>query len=455
VSTQRSAQFAARWNQPASTCEKTFEPRRQADSAIKPVVSAVVNTDSVTAFGLFVATLFIGQLGTKGALTIVGLTGAYGLLHIMRLPEILRPRAFILAIPLVVIFSTFWSETPSETLKYSIEFAITVGAALMLSASHRPMAVLFGLFAAFAVYIAVSLAFGQTVQLGITGATAFSGLNRGKNLLADIASTGLLVSAAMFLAAAAERRLFLIAGAALVSLLQLHVLIEARSAGAMLGFGLAASVFMFLLALRSVGLAIRAAVTSFLVLCLLSASLSYRFLSSALIDTGARFFDKDPTLTGRTYLWQRAFDLINETPWLGRGFGSFWQQGNPDAEGLWQFAGIGSRSGFNFHNTAVEILVHLGWFGLIICTVVMIIAVGFLVARFLARPNLFHCFWLSVLTYEMVRTPIESIGLNEFYFSTLLLFMALGSAFALPVRRPVAVRSRHHSRAVARGPAVA
>jgi exopolysaccharide production protein ExoQ len=291
--------------------------------------------------------------------------------------------------------------------------------------------------------------------MGASGATAFSGLNRSKNLLADIASTGLLVSAAMFLVAAAERRLFLIAGAALVSLVQLYVLVEARSAGAMLGFGLAASVFMFLLALRSVGLAVRAAVTSFLVLCLLSASLSYRFLSNALIETGARFFDKDPTLTGRTYLWQRASDLINETPWLGRGFGSFWQQGNPDAEGLWQFAGIGSRSGFNFHNTAIEVLVHLGWFGLIVCTVVLIIAVGFLVARFLARPSLFHCFWLSVLTYEMVRMPIESVGVNEFYFSTLLLFMALGAAFVLPEGKPDSVRSQQRMRRVARTRALA
>ena len=157
-------------------------------------------------------------------------------------------------------------------------------------------------------------------------------------------------------------------------------------------------------------------------------------ISSALIET-AQFFDKDPTLTGRTYLWQRAYDLINETPWLGRGFRSFWLQGNPDAEGLWQYAGIASRDGFNFHNTAIEILVHIGWFGLIVYGAVVIIALGFLVARFLARPNLFLCFWLSVLVYELVRMPIESIGFNEFYFSTVLLFMALGSAFAAPAAK--------------------
>ena len=131
-----------------------------------------------------------------------------------------------------------------ETLKYAIEFTITVVIGLMLSASRRPMSVLFGLFLAFALYIAVSLAFGQSVFVGTTGTTAFSGLNRGKNMLADIASTGLLVSAATFLVAIAERRLLLILATVAVGLMQLYVVIEARSAGAMLGFGLAVIAFM-------------------------------------------------------------------------------------------------------------------------------------------------------------------------------------------------------------------
>ena len=62
-------------------------------------------------------------------------------------------------------------------------------------------------------------------------------------------------------------------------------------------------------------------------------------------------------------------------------------------------------------------------------------ALTFLIARFIARPNLFLCFWLAVLVYELVRMPIESIGFNEFYFSTVLLFMALGSAFGMPAEK--------------------
>jgi exopolysaccharide production protein ExoQ len=241
----------------------------------------------------------------------------------------------------------------------------------------------------------------------------------------------------------------LTAGAAAAVIMHLYVVIAARSAGAMLAFGLAVGAFAVLVALLSAVSVIRASATVFLGVCLLAAAFSYRMISSVLIET-AQFFDKDPTLTGRTYLWQRAGDLINDTPWLGRGFRSFWLQGNPDAEGLWQYAGITSREGFNFHNTAIEILVHIGWFGLIVSGVVVIIALTFLVARFLARPNLFLCFWLSMLIYELVRMPIESVGVTEFYFSTVLLFMALGSAFAVPSGRFVPVRPQGRTPPVAR-----
>jgi len=62
------------------------------------------------------------------------------------------------------------------------------------------------------------------------------------------------------------------------------------------------------------------------------------------------------------------------------------------------------------------------------------------------------CFWLSVLVYELVRMPIESIGFTEFYFSTVLLFMAMGSAFAIPPERRLGTRASD-GRPVERAPA--
>ena len=128
----------ARWPQPDPRVTRVFPnpARRQAPARL--VALGLFDLEFVAAFGLFVAMLFINQLGSLSGLMIVGLTFAYVLLHVVKLYEILLPRAFILTIPFVIVMSTLWSETPSETLKYAIEFCITVVMALMLSASRRP-----------------------------------------------------------------------------------------------------------------------------------------------------------------------------------------------------------------------------------------------------------------------------------------------------------------------------
>jgi exopolysaccharide production protein ExoQ len=414
-------------------------------AAPRPRVTAAqtekADVDGVFAFALFATMLFILQLGTLGAVLFLSLVLVYAGLRWNRLYEILRPRAFLLCIPVLIVFSTVWSERPVETFKYSLEFAATFGAALLLSGSRRPHAILFGIFLAFACYTLVSLTFGQSVGVGTNGATAFSGLNRGKNMFGDTTSTGLLISAAIFLAGIEGRRPLRVMLAVLIGLAELYAVLQARSAGAVLGLGLAACAFIFLLGLRSSVLAVRGAVTALLGLGLVGAALFYRTLSGALIDGGVQFFDKDPTLTGRTYLWQRASDLIAEKPVFGKGFDAFWIQGNTDAEGLWRYAGITSRDGFNFHNTFIDILVQLGWFGLTVIALIMLVALVILVIRFITKPSLVLCFWLSMIVYQMVRMPIEYIGFTEFYYASVLLFAALASAFpaarTAPMQAPV------------------
>jgi len=396
----------------------------------------VLDTDGAFAFGLFVTMLFIPQLGTIGAVFFIALTAGYAALSWRRLYDTLRPRAFLLIVPLLCVFSTVWSEHPSETLRYSIEFGITVAAGLLLSDARHPKAVLLGMFFAFGCYMVASLAFGQLVKVGVDGTTAFSGLNSGKNLLADTASVGLLTSIAVFFAGIEDRKPVRSLLALFVGCAQVYALVEARSAGAMLGLGLGAFAFFLFFALRHSALVVRATVTCILGLCFIAAALFYRTLSGALIDAGARFFDKDPTLTGRTYLWQRAADLIAEKPVFGKGFSAFWVQGNTDAEGLWRYAHIASRDGFNFHNTFIDLLVQVGWFGLVVIAAVVVVAIVCLIRRFITKPSVILCFWMSLLIYELVRTPIEYIGFTEFYYASVMVFIALGSAFAIGQQVP-------------------
>lgn len=389
-----------------------------------------VNIDGAFAFVLFCALLFAGQLGTAGAILIVFATAAYGLSQRDRLTAIFLRSGLLLIAPLWAIFSVVWSQFPGTTLKYGAELLITVVAAVLIAFAPSPKAVLKGLLLAFLIYAVTALAFGGSVGMGAGGQTAFSGLSDSKNLLADIASTGCVISLAVLAIACAGRDPVWAALAVGAAGVQLYLLFVSRSAGAVLGLGVGASALGALLILLAAGRSVRLISAGVLGLAVLAAALFYQSLSAALIDLGTAAFDKDPTLTGRTYLWYRAAGLIAEYPMLGRGYSAFWVQGNVDAEGLWRYAGIATRGGFNFHNLGVEILVHLGWIGLALIVAVAVTGTIALIRRFVVEATLPLCFWIAILVYQLVRTPIESVGLAPFHISTLFVFAALAAAFS-------------------------
>jgi exopolysaccharide production protein ExoQ len=426
-----------------------------AEGATVRVLGVAIDLDAVFTFILFVALLFIANLATLSAAIIAASVPAYLFVRRRKLERVMIARAFLFAIPAFAIFSTVWSEAPKETLKFALELTITVIAGLLISSAKNQAAVLRAMACAFLVYIVFSLVSGGTVGVGVgAGGTAFSGLTESKNLLADIASTGMLVFLGLLLMSL-KSRAWIWVGVSVAGLaLGFHAVVAARSAGALLGLAMGMGAILGLLPLLKVGRAVRAWLTCMVGVILVAVGLSYTWLSQALIEWGARTFDKDPTLTGRTYLWYRAADLVHEKPLLGRGYYAFWIQGNPDAEGLWKYFGIESRGGFTFHNTFVEILVTMGLLGLIAVGLTVAVGVFVLVRRFVLRPNLALVFWVGVLLYQLSRTGIETIGIAPFYFSTVLAFGALGAAFgrvdsprhiparaARPVYRPQIVQA--------------
>ncbi|MGA0606733.1 O-antigen ligase family protein [Phenylobacterium sp. VNQ135] len=389
-----------------------------------------LDADGVFAFLMFLPLLFIAQLQMIGAAALVAIIPAYAWIRRERLVRTMLPRAFLFLLPAFALFSVVWSEAPKESFKLAIELGLTVLGGLLLTSARDQGAVLRGLALAFLAYVAASIAFGGSVAVGVgAGGYAFSGLSGSKNLLGDIASAGMIISVALAMLAIKQRNLIWLGVAGVAMLLDLYVVVAARSAGALLGLGLGVGALLALAPLLAVGKAVRGWLTGAVALCILAGGLSYRWLTQTMIEVGAQVFDKDPTLTGRTYLWYRAADLIQEKPVLGRGYYAFWQQGNMDAEGLWRYFGIEERGGFTFHNTGVELLVTLGWVGLILFAAVALIGVIALVKRFVERPSIALLCWMSLLLYMLARTPIETIGVAPFYFSTVLGFAALGAGF--------------------------
>jgi exopolysaccharide production protein ExoQ len=369
--------------------------------------------------------------------------------------EVMKTRWILLAVPAFALLSVLWSEAPGLSAKYGVEMWLTAAAGIGLSAALRPTAVLKGACLAFAFYMFVSLVAGRYTMMGEAdggAAAAFTGLGDGKNLLADIASTGVLISLTTLLISLRQRRPMWAAIAFATVVAAIRIVIMARSAGAMLAVAGAATA---LLVLALLSLMPRLGRIGAIVLTFASVGIfaaAFKDLYSLLLGLGLQMFDKDSTLTGRTYLWYRAHDLIAEKPWFGRGLYAFWRQGNTDAEGLWQYAGILGRSGFNFHNTLVELTVQLGIIGAAIFVLVGLLGLIGLVRHFVQRPSLMVCFWLAYMLYVVVRAPVEAVGYAPFYFSTCLLFGAAGAGLQRLPRRahfrprfqPQALRLKHY-----------
>jgi exopolysaccharide production protein ExoQ len=409
--------------------ETVSEGRRRGRRRRKPIWIDLrtFSLDGVYSFVMFLAMLFVQQAGSLSGVVMAGLPLLYMAIRRRQMGDVLATRWVLLLAPLFTILSVVWSEDPGVSGKYGVEMLLTAAAGIGLSAATRPTAVIKGACLAFALYVAVALGFGHSVGIGVgDGGEAFAGLSDGKNLLADIASTGALLSLTTLFIGVRQKRPFwgmfgLVAVAA-----EIYVIVLARSAGAVLGLTGAGVALLGLMLLSALPRAGRIGAITLLMVSAGVFAAMVRNLGSLLIGFGEQMFDKDPTLTGRTYLWYRAHDLIAEKPLFGRGFYAFWRQGNTDAEGLWQYAGIVGRSGFNFHNALVELMVQLGIIGAAVFCIVGLIGLLGLVRQMVERPSLPLCFWGAYMLYVLVRAPLEAVGYAPFYFSTCLLFAAAG-----------------------------
>ena len=70
---------------------------------------------------------------------------------------------------------------------------------------------------------------------------------------------------------------------------------------------------------------------------------------------------KDPTFTGRNDIWQFALDNISERPWLGHGFGAFWE--TPFTVFQPGYDGSMATTASHAHNAFLDLTLTIGLFG--------------------------------------------------------------------------------------------
>ena len=413
--------------------------------------------DALFAFAIITPLLFVVQLGFVGPALSFGCTLVYGGLRWREVLPGLGRRWPLLLVPAYALLSVLWSDYPGETLKHALELTLTVAGGLLLSASPASAGVLAGVWAGFAAFMIASFALGHSVTVGsMTGAgaeaTAFAGLNGVKNLFGMTAALAVLTSLFMVSRALARRSWLVLLGALGLLLVELYLVYIARSAGALLALSLGSAAFLAMSSMGLFRLTGRIIACGLLVTCAVAVGMVAYGLADSLGATTLSVFHKDPTLTGRSYLWYRAADLIHERAVLGRGFEAFWVQGNIDAEGLWQYGKVPGQAGFNFHSTVIELLVHFGWAGTLLTLGVFALSLCKVIQRGIQHPNVTSAFYVAFVTFKVSRGPFESLMPSSVDFATVLMFAALGYGFHR--LRPSAAPVEYYASPVLRHPQI-
>lgn len=123
---------------------------------------------------------------------------------------------------------------------------------------------------------------------------------------------------------------------------------------------------------------------------------------SLLISVG-----KDPTLTGRTDLWLWALDDILKRPWLGYGYGAFWQDLSIKAASIRYAAGWHVPSA---HNGLLDLCLDIGIFGVVIL-LIDIFRTSFQAFRLLRNTSLAIYIWPLLFLSNMILANITETTL--------------------------------------------
>ena len=159
---------------------------------------------------------------------------------------------------------------------------------------------------------------------------------------------------------------------------------------------------------------------------------------------------KDPSLTGRTDIWESLMRRVAERPWTGYGYSAFWGRESVPAHYVRLETGWLVPSA---HNGWIDLLVQVGWPGAILVGVVMAITLIALLVRLGGQGFREGGFSLAYLLVFAVLSASESVLLSHANLPWAL-FLALTARALTPdpmprrhaTRVPLAQRGRHGPR---------
>jgi exopolysaccharide production protein ExoQ len=337
---------------------------------------------------------------------------------------------WILPFALFACMSFSWSAAFAVTLRAAIQYVTTIVCALIASRIIDSRTFVSGVTIGVALVLLYSLGFGEYHYDPLDGSYSFVGAFSSKNQLGFFASLGVyFVFASFFVLRTGPlwRCIALICG-----ILCAYCLVASSSATSVI------ATFATLTSTIVIGIVLKFSPRNrrafFVIGLVVAAVLVVVAINSGAIDLVLGAFGKNSTLTGRTYLWQEGLKASRQSPIMGIGYQAYWVQGFSEAERLWDEFYITARSGFHFHNTYIEVLVELGYVGVVlICFLILGVVLGFL-RRLLTEeytPQGHLMFGIALLL--LIRSFFEIDFIQPYTIGSFLLYYSAG-LLAIPQR---------------------
>ncbi|RUM98360.1 O-antigen ligase family protein [Pseudaminobacter arsenicus] len=338
--------------------------------------------------------------------------------------------SWIIAFGLLAVLSLFWSDAPGVSARAGVQYMSHIVCALIAARIINIRTMTLGGLAGICLVVLYSLVFGEYHYDPIDGEYSFVGAFASKNQLGFFSSLGIYFAfACIFILR--ERGFWCLLGLACAGLCG-YALIASQSATSIIAVAATLAVMvvlgvMFLFAPRT-----RKALL--LTALLLGLGLALVGLNLGGLDILLGAFGKDATLTGRTYLWSEGIAAAGQAPFFGVGYQAYWVQGFSEAERLWEEFYIGTRSGFHFHNTYIEVLVELGFAGLaLLCLIIIRVTAGHLMRVLDDHTDRAAHVLFGIALMLLVRSFFEVDVITPYVVGSFLLYYAAG---LLAVRRP-------------------
>ena len=348
------------------------------------------------------------------------------------------PAWLILAVLVLQAFaSKWWSIDPGVTQRRVIAMTISSAFAIYLGVAftgrHLPRmlmlaSLIMGLGSLVMVFVNPTIGVHQLENAGL-----WRGLWYEKNQMGLVMSAG-AVAAAACLASGDQRRLLPAITLAVCAVLVLATQSKTSLLCLMLGVGAVGGLW----AMRRGGAAFSIVAIWFGVV--LTAGAAYVFITDPAMVLTA--LGKDPSLTGRTDIWEALMREVAERPWTGFGYQAFWGRESVPAafiraETQWPVPSA--------HNGWIDLLIQLGWPGAI--AVGLTVAVATVVTLFrIPGSGAREGYWaVGYLLVFLLLSLSESVLLSHANLPWTLLLAILARALAFepdPVRAPLAPARR-------------